>query len=109
METKLNLKSNLELNEKLPDNVWVHEFGMKQFEPMLNKLDGLWTEVILPKTEEDEYVPWCMAYTKYTIDNTDKYLIWFFDNNEIDHHVTNHDMVYREIIQFLEENNESIS
>ena len=54
-------------------------------------------------------MPWCMAYTKYTIDNTDKYLIWFFDNNEIDHHVTNHDMVYREIIQFLEENNESIS
>ena len=101
------INSNLELNNKLPDNVWVHEFGMKQFQPMLHKMDGLWTGVVLPKgIKEDEYIPWCMAYLNYEVEGEDKYLLWFFDNNEIDHHVTNHEQVYKEIMQFLKDEEE---
>ena len=101
------IESNLELNEKLPDNVWVHEFGMKQFQPMLNKLNDLWTGVVLPKgIKDDEYIPWCMAYTQYTAGNEQRYLLWFFDNNEMTHHITDHDSVYREVMQFLKDEEE---
>lgn len=103
----MKINSNLELNNKLPDNVWVHEFGMKQFQPMSHRLDGIWTGVVIPKNiKEDKYIPWCMAYLNYQVEEQDKYLIWFFDNNEIDHHVTNHEQVYKEVIQFLKDEEE---
>ena len=49
----MKINSNLELNNKLPDNVWVHEFGMKQFQPMSHRLDGIWTGVVIPKNIHD--------------------------------------------------------
>ena len=102
------MKSNLELNEKLPDNVWVHEFGMTQFQPMLHRLDGLWTGVVIPKDiKEDEYIPWCMAYTEYIVKNEKKYLIWFFTNCDYPvPHVADREVIYKEVLQFLKDEEE---
>lgn len=104
----MKINSNLELNEKLPDNVWVHEFGMKQFQPMLRKMDNLWTGIVLPKDiKEDDFIPWCMAYLNYEIDGKNKYLIWFFDNCDYPTpHVTDRKIIYKEVMQFLKDEEE---
>ena len=93
--------SVLWLNSQLPDNVWVHVFGMRQFKAMLSKLSGLWTGIIVPSNiKDDEYVPWCMAYIKYTADDTDKYLIWFFANYD---YPTPHEISYSDVLKEVEQ------
>lgn len=105
MKQQINKKGIQFVNESLPENVCVMIYGLTVFPMFLEKLNDLWTGVILPKGyEEDDVLPWCMAYLKYEKHNKDCYLIWFFDNvNFPISKVVDDSLFIKEIKQFLKD------
>ena len=86
------------VNEKLPKNVCVQVFDIKDFPILLEKLCDMWTGIVTPSQNEDEKIAWAMPYLKYDIEET-HYLIWFFiGNGEPD--------IVKEVKQFLEDEKE---
>ena len=87
-----------EINEKLPDNVYVQVYSMVDFPFILSRLNELWTGVTMPSgLTGNDALPWCMAYLQYQIEDKKNYLIWFFNNG------INDEQIIKEIEEFLKE------